>query len=213
MAQELQRGTDEDVARKLRLGRIDVHEFSPNKQDLRREVNLRVAPVASRKDSKRDTRIEGTLMLIQDLNKKECCEVLKRLGFGRLGCASKNQPYVVPVYFAYQPDSLFGFSTAGQKIEWMRNNPRVCVEADEVVSQDNWTNILVFGRYKELPDDPKYAALRLHAHSLLEKRTLWWQPAIASSETRDERFGPFPVFYCIHIDEMTGHRASPDPKQ
>jgi nitroimidazol reductase NimA-like FMN-containing flavoprotein (pyridoxamine 5'-phosphate oxidase superfamily) len=149
-------------------------------------------------------------MLIEDLNKQECGEVLKRLGFGRLSCASNNQPYVVPIYFAYEPNHIFGFSTVGQKIEWMRKNPRVCVEADEVIGQDNWTSVLVFGRYEELPDSPKYAALRLNAHSLLAKRTLWWQPAIASSKTRGELFGPFPVFYCIHIVEVTGHRSSPD---
>jgi len=58
-------------------------------------------------------------MLVRDLNKKECCDLLKRLGFGRLGCASKNQLYVIPTYFAYELDRLLGFSTAGQKIEWM----------------------------------------------------------------------------------------------
>jgi hypothetical protein len=47
----------------------------------------------------------------------------------------------------------------------------------------------------------------------MENGTLWWRPAIASSQTRDEHFGPFPVFYGIHIDEMTGHQASPDQEQ
>ena len=94
-------------------------------------------------------------MLIHTLNKKECGELLKRLGFGRLGCASKNQPYVVPIYFAYEPDRLFGFSSVGQKIEWMRDNPLVCVEADEVIDYDNWMSVLVFGRYEELlPQSP-----------------------------------------------------------
>jgi len=152
-------------------------------------------------------------MLVRDLNKNECCKLLKRLGFGRMGCARKNRPYVVPIYFAYEPDRLFGFSTVGQKIEWMRTNPFVCVEADEVVGQGNWTSVLVFGRYEELSDDPGYAELRLRARSLLGERTLWWRPAIASSQTRDEQFGPFPVFYSIRIDEMTGHRASPDQEQ
>jgi nitroimidazol reductase NimA-like FMN-containing flavoprotein (pyridoxamine 5'-phosphate oxidase superfamily) len=152
-------------------------------------------------------------MLVQDLNKQECGELVTRLGFGRLGCASKNQPYVVPINFAYEPDRLFGFSTAGQKIEWMRTNPSVCVEVDEIVDQENWTSVLVFGRYEELPDEPKYTAMRLHAHSLLEKRTVFWRPAIASSQTRPVDFGPFPIFFCIHIFEMTGHRSSPDHKQ
>jgi nitroimidazol reductase NimA-like FMN-containing flavoprotein (pyridoxamine 5'-phosphate oxidase superfamily) len=152
-------------------------------------------------------------MLIHTLNKKECGELLKRLGFGRLGCASKNQPYVVPIYFAYEPDRLFGFSSVGQKIEWMRDNPLVCVEADEVIDYDNWMSVLVFGRYEELPYDPQYAVLRQHAYSLLEKRAQWARLALSSAQTLDERFGPLPVFYCIHVGEMTGKRASLDQGQ
>jgi uncharacterized protein len=149
-------------------------------------------------------------MLVRDMNQEECRDLLVRLGFGRLGCASNNQPYVVPIYFAYESNCLFGFSTAGQKIEWMRTNPLVCVDADEVLGQDNWTSVLVFGRYEELLDNPKYAARRLNAHSLLEQRTFWWREAIATSQTRNEELRPVPILYCIHIDKMTGHRASPD---
>jgi nitroimidazol reductase NimA-like FMN-containing flavoprotein (pyridoxamine 5'-phosphate oxidase superfamily) len=147
-------------------------------------------------------------MLIKDLNKQECGEFLERVGFGRLGCASKNQPYVVPIYFAYEPDHLFAFSTAGQKIEWMRTNPLVCVQADEIVSEENWTSVLVAGHYEELPDNPQYQALRLYAHALLEKRTLWWRIAIATSQTRDEHIRPVPILYCIQIEKITGHRTS-----
>jgi uncharacterized protein len=149
-------------------------------------------------------------VLVQDLNKEECSELLKRLGFGRLGCTNKNQPYVVPIYFAYEPDHLFGFSTAGKKIAWMRTNPLVCVQVDEIVSEDSWTSVVVSGRYEELPDNPQYAARRLHVHSLLEKRTLWWRLAIATSQTRNELYQPIPIFYCIHIEEVTGHRTSTD---
>ncbi len=149
-------------------------------------------------------------MLVRDMNQEECRDLLVRLGFGRLGCASDNQPYVVPIYFAYEANCLFGFSTAGQKIEWMRSNPLVCVAADEIVGEDNWASVLAFGRYEELLDNPKYAARRLNAHALLEQRTFWWREAIATSQTRKEEVRPEPILYCIHVDKMTGHRASPD---
>jgi hypothetical protein len=149
-------------------------------------------------------------MLIRDISVTECCDLLKRVGFGRLACARKNQPYILPVYFVYEPDHLFGFSTVGRKIEWMRTNPLVCVEADEILGPDNWVSVVVFGLYEELPDIPKFAALRLHAQSLLEKRARWWQLAVASSQTREDPLPPLPILYSIHIQEMTGHRASPD---
>jgi uncharacterized protein len=150
-------------------------------------------------------------MLVRDLSKIECQGLLVRLGFGRLACARQEQPYIVPIYFAYEPDHLFGFATTGQKIEWMRSNPLVCVEADEVVREDSWSSVLIRGRYEELPDTPQYAELRVHARSLLERRSLWWRSAMASSQTRLTVRQPIPVFFCIHIEEMTGHRATPDP--
>jgi nitroimidazol reductase NimA-like FMN-containing flavoprotein (pyridoxamine 5'-phosphate oxidase superfamily) len=53
---------------------------------------------------------------------------------GRLACARGNMPYIVPLYFAYDDEYLYSFGTFGHKIEWMRVNPNVCVEVDEVIN-------------------------------------------------------------------------------
>jgi nitroimidazol reductase NimA-like FMN-containing flavoprotein (pyridoxamine 5'-phosphate oxidase superfamily) len=150
-------------------------------------------------------------MLVGELHSGECYELLARLGFGRLACARDNQPYIVPIYFAYEPERLYGFGTLGQKIEWMRSNPLVAVEADEVKSHIEWTSVVVRGRYEEFPDTPEYADRRHQAQSVLEKRSLWWQTGFASAQTRGRFNRDLPVFYCIHIDEISGHRAMPDP--
>lgn len=147
-------------------------------------------------------------MRINKMQDRDCRETLRRLGFGRLGCARENQPYIVPIYFAYEPDHLYGFATFGQKIEWMRANPHVCVEADEVFSKDNWVSIVVLGRYEELPDTPQYAQERRKAQSLLEKRAMWWQTAYVESNVRGQSDPSSPVFYCVHIEEISGLRAS-----
>jgi nitroimidazol reductase NimA-like FMN-containing flavoprotein (pyridoxamine 5'-phosphate oxidase superfamily) len=149
-------------------------------------------------------------MLLREMSRQECCDLLSRLGIGRLGCARNNQPYVIPIYFAYEPDRLYGFSTLGQKIEWMRANPLVCVEADEVLNHNNWESVVVLGRYEELPDKPEYAVLRLHAQSILEKRAMWWQTGYAASQSRHGKQPATPVFYCIHIEDISGHKAVPD---
>jgi nitroimidazol reductase NimA-like FMN-containing flavoprotein (pyridoxamine 5'-phosphate oxidase superfamily) len=150
-------------------------------------------------------------MLLGEMHSGECYELLARLGFGRLACARDNQPYIVPIYFAYEAERLYGFGTLGQKIEWMRSNPLVAVEADEVKSHLEWTSVVVRGRYEEFPDTPEYADRRQQAQSVLEKRSLWWQTGFASAQTRGRFNRDLPVFYCIHIDEVSGHRAMPDP--
>ncbi len=116
-------------------------------------------------------------MQITEMSPDNCHHLLARLGFGRLACVHGNQPYIVPIYFAYEPIHLYGFSTEGRKAEWMRSNGLVCVEVDDVISHFHWSSVVVPGRYEELPDMPEYAGVRLEAQVRLETRALWWQTA------------------------------------
>jgi nitroimidazol reductase NimA-like FMN-containing flavoprotein (pyridoxamine 5'-phosphate oxidase superfamily) len=96
------------------------------------------------------------MMVIREMSREECLRVLAGARLARLACARENQPYVIPVYLAYHEASgcLYGFTTPGQKVEWMRANPRVCVEVDEIAGHDQWTSVIALGRYEELPDTP-----------------------------------------------------------
>ena len=150
-------------------------------------------------------------MIIYDMPTEECQKVLHRESFGRLACARKNQPYVVPIDFAYRNGYIYGFATLGQKIEWMRDNPCVCVEIDEVTTRDRWFSVIVTGSYEELPDTPELEGEVLAAYELIRKRALWWQPGYVSGLHRNRLQPPTPVFYRIRVEEVTGHRAFPDP--
>src|SRR5271169_4794089 len=108
-------------------------------------------------------------MLIHEMTNQECLDTLARSGLGRLGCAHDNQPYVVPFYFAFDKRRLYAFSTLGQKIEWMRANPRVCVETDERTAHNQWISVVVVGHYEEFPDTPQYEPERNRAHELLQQ--------------------------------------------
>ncbi|MBS0416076.1 MAG: pyridoxamine 5'-phosphate oxidase family protein [Proteobacteria bacterium] len=145
-------------------------------------------------------------MLVQEMTVDECRAELQVVNFGRLACARDHQPYIVPVYFAFDGKHLYGITTPGQKIEWMRANPRVCLEVDARPSHDLWMSIVVLGRYEELPDAPEYGHVRAQALEILQKRTLWWEPACVPPERQARRA---PIFYRIHIEEVTGRRATP----
>jgi len=149
-------------------------------------------------------------MIIQEMTNQECLEFLKQANFGRLGCARDSQPYVVPIYFVSDSKSLYSFSTLGQKIKWMRANPLICVEVDEVVSQFQWRSVVVFGRYEELYDLPSGLEVRKYALDLLQKRVMWWQPAYVATEHGGSSDGLTPIFYRLHINQVTGHRGMPD---
>src|SRR5271165_4644927 len=146
-------------------------------------------------------------MIIQEMTDNECAAALGQTDFGRLACARGQQPYIVPIYFSYDGEHLYGVTTLGQKIEWMRSNPLVCLEIDERTNHYQWMSVVVFGRYEELPESPEYDDARAHALEVLQRRAMWWQPACVATEQREQRA---PLFYRIHIEQVTGHRATPD---
>jgi nitroimidazol reductase NimA-like FMN-containing flavoprotein (pyridoxamine 5'-phosphate oxidase superfamily) len=150
-------------------------------------------------------------MLILELTNKECVEILTRLRFGRLGCSRDNQPYIVPINFAYHDRHLYSVAALGQKIEWMRANPLVCVEADEITNHYHWMSVVVRGRYEELLDTPEWKVERELAYALLQRRNMWWEPACVREVHRAAVEQVIPMYYRIHIDQVTGRRARPDP--
>ena len=148
-------------------------------------------------------------MVINEMTEKECRESLSRASSGRLGCALENQPYVVPINFAYDGNDIIVLSTSGQKIEWMRANPKVCVQIDEIRSEKDWVSVIVNGQYQELPE-PQYADEREHARKLLQKRHLWWEAPMAERQLRSADALVAPLFFRIQVHSMTGLRALPE---
>ena len=136
-------------------------------------------------------------MQIRELTTDECKEMLQATNLGRLACVRYNRPYIVPVYFDYYEDALYSFATLGKKIQWMRTNPRVCVEIDEIVDRFNWTTVVVKGHYEELTKSPAHQAARKRAYALFETRPDWWYPAAGKTRSSEIRT---PVIYRIQIE-------------
>jgi nitroimidazol reductase NimA-like FMN-containing flavoprotein (pyridoxamine 5'-phosphate oxidase superfamily) len=149
--------------------------------------------------------------MVVEMTAEECRELLGRVSLGRLGCALENQPYVVPINFAFEGDYLFVLSTEGQKTEWMRENPKVCVEVDEIVSQAEWVSVIVTGTYQDLPE-PQFTEVREHGRKLLEKRSLWWHNALGERQLKSESELIAITFFRIHADSITGLRSTTKAK-
>ena len=146
-------------------------------------------------------------MTINEISTDDCTAVLTRTSFGRLGCSLNDQPYVVPTYFAHDGGYLYSLSTLGRKIEWMRKNPKVCVQVDEFKDETHWTSVIANGQYQELPE-PQFTHERALARRLLEKHLRWWQPALAERQLKSGQNLIDPLFFRIHIRSMSGLRAS-----
>ena len=148
-------------------------------------------------------------MIIQDLSIDESMAVLSRRGFGRLACARDSQPYIVPMNFSVLGNELLAFSTVGRKIEWMRLNPLVCVEVDEVETQQKWKSVIVMGKYHEAPRTAQGDMRRQMIHQALQKKGAWWEPGYAKTVLQGATRPLEPVYFTISIDSISGHSASP----
>ena len=146
-------------------------------------------------------------MQITEMTTVECSALLAHTSVGRLGCSFENQPYVVPINFAYDSGYLYVFSTFGQKVKWMRANPRVCVQSEQIQSESEWASVVVNGEYEELPE-PQYTDERKHAGSLLAKRSHWWLNALGERRIRVGDISIEPLFFRIRIQSMSGLRAT-----
>jgi nitroimidazol reductase NimA-like FMN-containing flavoprotein (pyridoxamine 5'-phosphate oxidase superfamily) len=143
-------------------------------------------------------------MRVHELTTAECHDVLRRSHLARLGCCRDNHPYIVPISYDFDGEHLYSFSTLGQKIVWMRENPNVCVEVDDIDDRFHWTTVLVFGRYEELRTPVQHAHARERARRLFEQREEWWLPAAAKSEPLEQHV---PLVYRIVVTRMSGRRA------
>ena len=147
-------------------------------------------------------------MVIHDLTPSQCREVLARTHLGRLACSKADQPYITPIFYYYDEgqNSLFSFSTQGQKVDWMRANPKVCVEVDDIITQHNWRTVLVFGRYEEIDDSAAGRVLRAMIQKKLEGQPGWWLPGAAKRAGGQEHH--VAVLYRVRIDRLSGRQAS-----
>jgi nitroimidazol reductase NimA-like FMN-containing flavoprotein (pyridoxamine 5'-phosphate oxidase superfamily) len=148
-------------------------------------------------------------MRIIPMSQQECGELLNRVNIGRLACSLDNQPYIVPVGFSYEPAFIYVFSTLGKKIEWMRQNPKVCLQADEIASLSNWLSVIVTGTYLELRE-PQHTAQLEHALEQLEQYSEWWRNPLAQRRERTSDVSIESVFFRIDIKSMSGLRAIPE---
>ena len=151
-------------------------------------------------------------MIVQELSAKESSEILQGMSLGRLACARDNQPYIIPIRFAADDRCLclYGFSTVGKKVEWMRANPLVCVEADQITNSDQWVSIVASGKYEELPGNIEWQSVRTVAHDLLKQKAMWWEPGYATTILQNGAHRPLdPLYFRIHIVEISGRRGIP----
>ena len=68
-------------------------------------------------------------------------------------------------------------------------------------------SVIVFGRYEELLDTPEWRSERELAWKLLRQHAMWWEPGYAKTIVHGTERSLAPVFYRIHVAQVTGRRT------
>jgi nitroimidazol reductase NimA-like FMN-containing flavoprotein (pyridoxamine 5'-phosphate oxidase superfamily) len=149
-------------------------------------------------------------MLIKEMTRGMCIEMLTNAHFGHIACTTALQPYITPFSFRYEKEFIYCFGTLGKKIEMMRANPLICVEVENITSRQEWKTIIIQGRYEELPDSQKFHDEINTDHDLLAQSAAWWEPGYARTiKSSGERPIEF-IWFRVSVAEISGHQAIPD---
>lgn len=130
-------------------------------------------------------------MALKSMTHAECLEMLRGRHFGHLACTNEGQPYVGPIYFAFQSRVAYGFLHA-------RTKSRVdTTESDGVSSgrpsKGSWRSVVLSGEFQEFLDNAWHEE-RLEIGSPKPDEV---PPAHASPH----------LFYGVYMNDVSGRAA------
>ncbi|MGZ2426268.1 pyridoxamine 5'-phosphate oxidase family protein [Rhizobium laguerreae] len=146
-------------------------------------------------------------MKLTELTPAQCYRILESAHFGHLACCKNGQPYVAAIYFAFSSGVAYSFTMPGKKLDWMRGNDRVCLHVEQRPAVGGWASVVVEGRFEEFPDSDARRSERLHAWSLLQKHTDWWEIGAMTLQEPPVLEGSPHVFYGIAVTSVSGRSA------
>jgi nitroimidazol reductase NimA-like FMN-containing flavoprotein (pyridoxamine 5'-phosphate oxidase superfamily) len=141
---------------------------------------------------------------VKELSDSEIAELLRRTGYGHLACARGGEPYVVPVHFAYDDGDIYVYTTEGKKFEIIKENPRVCLQAEQVKDNQHWLSVIVDGEAVQIVDEQE----RERAMKLITAVNPTLTPAVSVHWMDNWVRENIEVIYRIHPLRVSGRRSS-----
>lgn len=152
--------------------------------------------------------------MLGKLSEEQIDDLLLKQVTGRIGCYYDGTSYIVPTNYVYVSPDIFAHAADGKKIHFMRENPEVCFQVDEIKSIFNWQSVIAWGRFEEITD----IADKQRVMQLLIDRIMTDNPAVHPSHgitENDFDIGTSVelIIYRITLSSKTGRfEAEPDKK-
>jgi len=103
---------------------------------------------------------------VHPMSRPEMDQFLAVSPVGRLGMSTPQGPYIIPVGFCYAEGKIFIHmcSFEGRKMQVLRENPIVCFEVDESLSDASLAKSVIITGRAELMSEPKRMIPYLQMH-------------------------------------------------
>jgi len=88
--------------------------------------------------------------MIGTLNEQQIDSLLRSELVGRLGCHAQGTTYVVPIFYHYDGESIYGYTKEGLKTKITKENPSVCFQVDRIENLANWQSVIIQGEFQVL---------------------------------------------------------------
>jgi nitroimidazol reductase NimA-like FMN-containing flavoprotein (pyridoxamine 5'-phosphate oxidase superfamily) len=137
---------------------------------------------------------------IRHLPADEIESLLQTAIVGRIACCDHGaggdgRPYLVPLAYGYDGESVYAHSGPGRKLDLMRSEPRVTFEVDDADAPDRWRSVIAEGLFAEVVDpDERRHALR----------------AIYPPPAEVPELGAATVVFRIRLTARSGRYETPD---
>lgn len=141
---------------------------------------------------------------ILEMRDGEIYDLLGRVGYGHLACSRDDQPYVLPIYYVYDGTDILIYTTAGQKSEIINDNPKVCLQVEEILPNGAWRSVVVTGEAHQIVD----VGEREKAVDLVRSFNPTLLPALAIKWANDWMRKNVEVVYRVKILSAAGRFTS-----
>jgi nitroimidazol reductase NimA-like FMN-containing flavoprotein (pyridoxamine 5'-phosphate oxidase superfamily) len=137
---------------------------------------------------------------METLGRDEALAILETASVAHLGMIDEGEPYVTPMSFVVSGNRVLFRTMAGRKLDALRENPAVCVEASQFDEETgDWKSVIVRGRAREVEED---ALKQATVSMLLHKYQKVMGSPLGSGGVRP--LADSPHFIEVEIEDVTG---------
>ncbi len=145
---------------------------------------------------------------VRELRPDECLALLQRRSVGRLAFSFHDRVDITPIHYVYSLGWIFARTSHGAKMETIQHVPWVALEVDEETSPVEWESVVVHGTVYTMERNGGITEAKLWSRGIELLRRI-----VPGTGSEDDPVPFRSVVFGIHVDSMTGRKATPAKPQ